>query len=65
MARKIRVNVLSPGTIDTPIFGQAGLPAEAIAGYDVSALVTEIQQEPTETPHLKTALFHTLIMQRC
>jgi NAD(P)-dependent dehydrogenase (short-subunit alcohol dehydrogenase family) len=32
-ARKIRVNALSPGPIDTPIFGKAGLSAEQAAGF--------------------------------
>jgi NAD(P)-dependent dehydrogenase (short-subunit alcohol dehydrogenase family) len=31
LARKIRVNVLSPGTIDTPVFDKFGIPAEAAA----------------------------------
>lgn len=31
LARKIRVNVLSPGTIDTPVFDKFGLPAEVAA----------------------------------
>ena len=31
LARKIRVNVLSPGTIDTPVYDKLGLPAEAVA----------------------------------
>jgi NAD(P)-dependent dehydrogenase (short-subunit alcohol dehydrogenase family) len=30
--RKIKVNVLSPGTIDTPVFGKFGLPEEAVKG---------------------------------
>ncbi len=29
--RRIRVNALSPGTIDTPVFDKLGLPAEAVA----------------------------------
>lgn len=29
--RKIRVNVLSPGTIETPVFGRMGLPEEVIS----------------------------------
>lgn len=33
LPRGIRVNVLSPGPIDTPIFAKTGLPAEAIAGF--------------------------------
>lgn len=32
-ARKIRVNALSPGPIDTPIFGKTGLNAEQIEGF--------------------------------
>jgi NAD(P)-dependent dehydrogenase (short-subunit alcohol dehydrogenase family) len=32
-ARKIRVNVISPGPIDTPIFGKTGRSAEQIAGF--------------------------------
>lgn len=32
-ARKIRVNVLSPGPIDTPIFGKGGLSAEQVDGF--------------------------------
>jgi NAD(P)-dependent dehydrogenase (short-subunit alcohol dehydrogenase family) len=31
--RKIRVNVVSPGPIETPIFGRTGLPQEAIDGF--------------------------------
>lgn len=30
--RKIRVNGVSPGPIETPIYGKLGLPAEALAG---------------------------------
>jgi len=39
--RKIRVNVLSPGPIETPIFGKMGLPAPQVEefGAQVSALV--------------------------
>jgi NAD(P)-dependent dehydrogenase (short-subunit alcohol dehydrogenase family) len=32
-ARKIRVNVLAPGPIDTPIFGKGGLTAEQVDGF--------------------------------
>ncbi|WP_250537198.1 glucose 1-dehydrogenase [Caballeronia sp. AZ10_KS36] len=32
-ARKIRVNAISPGPIDTPIFGKAGLTDEQIEGF--------------------------------
>jgi NAD(P)-dependent dehydrogenase (short-subunit alcohol dehydrogenase family) len=32
-ARKIRVNVLAPGPIDTPIFAKAGLSDEQVEGY--------------------------------
>ena len=31
-SRKIRVNVVSPGPIDTPIFGKMGLPEAAVEG---------------------------------
>jgi len=31
LERKIRVNALSPGTIDTPVYDKLGLPAEAVA----------------------------------
>ena len=31
--RRIRVNVLSPGPIETPIFGKSGLSEEQIAGF--------------------------------
>jgi NAD(P)-dependent dehydrogenase (short-subunit alcohol dehydrogenase family) len=32
-ARKIRVNVISPGLIDTPIFGKTGLSEEQVKGF--------------------------------
>jgi NAD(P)-dependent dehydrogenase (short-subunit alcohol dehydrogenase family) len=32
-ARKIRVNVIAPGPIDTPIFGKVGLNEEQVAGF--------------------------------
>jgi len=32
-ARKIRVNAISPGPIDTPIFGKTGLTDEQIEGF--------------------------------
>lgn len=32
-ARKIRVNVISPGPIDTPIFGKGGLSQEQVDGF--------------------------------
>ncbi|MGB8353872.1 MAG: SDR family oxidoreductase [Chthoniobacteraceae bacterium] len=35
-ARKIRVNTLSPGPIDTPILGKAGLTEEQVAGWKES-----------------------------
>ena len=31
LARRIRVNVLSPGTVDTPVFDKFGLPADTAA----------------------------------
>ncbi|MCH9687596.1 MAG: SDR family oxidoreductase [Deltaproteobacteria bacterium] len=31
--RKIRVNVISPGPIDTPIFNELGIPQEQLAGF--------------------------------
>lgn len=34
--RNIRVNSLSPGPIDTPIYGKLGLPPEAVAGFRAS-----------------------------
>lgn len=41
--RKIRVNVVSPGPIATPIFGRMGLPPEAIdaVGQQMTALVPQ------------------------
>jgi len=41
-ARKIRVNVIAPGLIDTPIFGKAGLNEEQIKGFKTQM----IQQIP-------------------
>jgi NAD(P)-dependent dehydrogenase (short-subunit alcohol dehydrogenase family) len=32
-ARKIRVNAISPGPIDTPIFGKSGMTAEEVDGF--------------------------------
>jgi NAD(P)-dependent dehydrogenase (short-subunit alcohol dehydrogenase family) len=32
-SRKVRVNAISPGPIDTPIFGKTGLPGPAIADF--------------------------------
>jgi len=40
-ARKIRVNTLSPGPIDTPIFGKTGLSEEQIKGFQ-TALTTQV-----------------------
>ncbi len=31
--RNVRVNIVSPGPIETPIFGKSGLPQEAIDGF--------------------------------
>jgi len=41
IGRGIRINVVSPGPITTPIFGRTGLPQEAIEGFarDVVAKV--------------------------
>ena len=40
LPRGIRVNALSPGPIETPIFGRMGLPEEAIEG--IAAKMTEM-----------------------
>jgi len=32
-AKNIRVNILSPGPIETPIMGKSGLPAEAVSNF--------------------------------
>jgi NAD(P)-dependent dehydrogenase (short-subunit alcohol dehydrogenase family) len=39
--KKIRVNVVSPGPIDTPILGKSGLPQEAIDGF-VSTITSSL-----------------------
>lgn len=39
--RKIRINAVSPGPIDTPIFGKTGMPAEGVAGFKES-MITQI-----------------------
>ena len=36
--RGVRVNVVSPGPIETPIFGKAGLTAEQIAGFKADVI---------------------------
>ncbi len=41
-ARKIRINVISPGPIETPIFGKVGLSGEQVEGYKAHM----IQQVP-------------------
>ena len=38
--RRIRVNTLSPGPVETPIFGKSGLPAEAIDQFVASIKAT-------------------------
>jgi NAD(P)-dependent dehydrogenase (short-subunit alcohol dehydrogenase family) len=35
--RKVRVNAISPGPIETPIFGKTGLPPQAIADFKKGA----------------------------
>ncbi len=40
-ARKIRVNTLSPGPIDTPIFGKGGLTEEQVQGFK-SSIVAQV-----------------------
>ena len=32
-ARKVRVNAISPGPIETPIFGKVGLPAAELEAF--------------------------------
>jgi NAD(P)-dependent dehydrogenase (short-subunit alcohol dehydrogenase family) len=38
LAPKIRVNTVSPGPIETPIFGKLGLPAEVVQGFAADML---------------------------
>ncbi len=38
--RRIRVNTISPGPIETPIFGKVGLTAEQLAGFTESLMAT-------------------------
>ena len=38
--RRIRVNTISPGPIETPIFGKTGLTAEQLAGFTESLMTT-------------------------
>lgn len=40
-ARKIRVNAISPGPIQTPIFGRMGLSAEQLGGF-AESIVTQV-----------------------
>jgi len=42
LAPRIRVNTISPGPIETPIFGKLGLPAEVVQGFAKEM----IQQNP-------------------
>ncbi len=39
--RRIRVNTISPGPIETPIFGKVGIPADQLAGM-VESMATQI-----------------------
>jgi NAD(P)-dependent dehydrogenase (short-subunit alcohol dehydrogenase family) len=43
VAKKIRVNVVSPGPINTPILGKSDLPQEAVQGI-VKALIAMVPQ---------------------
>ena len=58
LARDIRVNALSPGVIDTPIFDKMGMPPEVRAGFDdaVRALVP-MKRMGTPQEVAKAALF--------
>ena len=38
LAPKIRVNTVSPGPIETPIFGKLGLPAEVVQAFAADML---------------------------
>ncbi len=56
--RKIRVNVLSPGPIETPIFGRSGASAEQIEGMkDYMADITPIKRLGTAEEMAKGFLY--------
>lgn len=53
LERRIRVNAISPGPIDTPIFGKIGLPPEAIDSFANSVPLKRLGQ-PEEIAKVAT-----------